>query len=297
MSVKSANHQEAPQRYILFTLSHEDRCSWLDQPLPHLPIPPLRGKFNAQRLRRSGANAAGMANSQADGKRRVRRHRSHSELDDEKLHRSRGKGKVALEPDLSEVRRMRIERLEDRTSTDRTPATLKMTSESHATLPSQKSSSSHRSRRKKERDRSADGKSHRRRRKSTLRDASTTYVYENPESKSSKSRIIVEEKKSSSDEESSESEEEEKSTKPESVKERPRKRKVKVVYITEEDYHSSKPKERTVKDKKPQDSHQEKEGSIRRSKTHHSRRKSSAEAPPASPPKRYDFHDLSQYPS
>jgi len=231
-----------------------------------------------------------MENSQADGKRRVRGRRSHSELEDEKMHKSRGKGKVTLEPELAEVRRIRIERLEDRTSTDRSPATSKMTSESHATLPSQKSSSGHRSRRKKVHDRDADGKSRHRRRKSPSRDDSTTYVYENPESKSSKSRILVETKKPSSDGESSESEEEEKSTKPESVKERPRKRKVKIVYITEEDYHSSKPKERTVKEKKAHESREDREGSIRRSRAHHSRRKSSAEALPPSPPKRYDIY-------
>jgi hypothetical protein len=259
----------------------------------HHPLLASSVNFHAQRrLRRSGANA-GMVNSQVDGKRRVRRRRSHSELDDEKLHKSRGKGKVALEPNGPEVRRNTIERLEDRTSNDRTAATPKMTSESHATLRSQKGSSSHR--RRKDHHRSGVEKSHRSRRKSTSRDDST-YVYGNPESKSKHARITVAEKKLGSDDESSESEEAERSTQPESVKERPRKRKIKIVYITEEDYQSSKPKERTVREKKPQDGPQEREGSIRRSKTHHSRRKASAEAPPASPPRRYGTRDFLERP-
>ncbi|TVY15626.1 E3 ubiquitin-protein ligase itt1 [Lachnellula arida] len=224
-----------------------------------------------------------MANSQADGKRRVRRHRSHSELKDEKKHRSRGKGKVTLEPDESEVGRIRIERLETRTSTDRTAATPKMTSESYATLPTQKSSSSHRRRRVHHR--SGEENSHRRRRNSTSEDDST-HVYRNPESRSKQSRIQVAEKQVQSDEGSSESEREERQMQAESVKERPRKRKIKIVYITEEDYQSTKPKERKVREKKPRDDHQEREGSIRRSKTHHSRQKVSAEALHASPPKR-----------
>ncbi|TVY33371.1 E3 ubiquitin-protein ligase [Lachnellula occidentalis] len=221
-----------------------------------------------------------MANSQADGKRRVRRHRSHSELKDEKKHKSRGKGKVTLESDESEVGRIRIERLETQTSTDTTAARSKMTSESYATLPSQKSSSH---RRRRVYHRSGEESSHRRRRNSYSEDDST-HVYRNPESRSKKqSRIQVAEKQVHSDEESSESGQEERHTQAE---ERPRKRKVKIVYITEEDYQSTKPRERAVREKKSRDDHQEREGSIRRSKTHRSRQKVSAEALPASPPKR-----------
>ncbi|TVY32296.1 putative lipase, partial [Lachnellula subtilissima] len=124
------------------------------------------------------------------------------------------------------------------------------------------------------------------RRNSTSEDDST-HVYRNPESKSKQSRIQVAEKQVHSDEESGESEREERQTQAESVKERPRKRKIKIVYITEEDYQSTKPKERKVREKKLRDDdHQEREGSIRRSKTHRSHQKVSAEAIPASPPKR-----------
>ncbi|TVY67388.1 hypothetical protein LSUE1_G009227 [Lachnellula suecica] len=225
-----------------------------------------------------------MANSHGDGKRRVRRHRSHTDLDAENLHKSRGKESlVTPEPDLAGVRRVRVERLEDRTSTDRTAAAAKMTSESHATLPSQKSSSSHRRRKEHHRD---EEKSHRRRREPVSRDDSA-YVYENSESKSKHSRVQVAERKILSDEESIESEEEEQSIQPESVKERPRKRKIKIVYITEEDYQSSKPKERTAKAKQLPESHTEREGSIRKPKTRHSHRKSAPEVAPASPPRRH----------
>ena len=228
---------------------------------------------------------AGMANSQADGKRRVRHRRSHSELKDEKKHRSRGKRNVTLEPYESEVGRIEIERLETQKSTDRTASTSKMTSESYATLPSEKISTSHRRRRVHHR--SEEEPSHRMRRNSTSEDDST-HVYRNPESKSKQSRIQVAEKQVHSDEDFGESEREERQTQAESVKERPRKRKIKIVYITEEDYQSTKPKERKVREKKPRDDdHQEREGSIRRSKTHRTHQKVSAEALPASPPKRY----------
>lgn len=287
MSVKKCQSSRVAEGY---NLSHEDICSWLDQPFA-LPSSLLASsvEFYAQRrrrLRRSGANA-GMANSQADGRRRVRRHRSHSELDEEKAHKSRGREKAALEPDVSEVRRIRIERLESQTSNDRTAAASKMTSESHATLSTQKSPSSHR--RRKEHHRSGEEKSHRRRRKSPSRDDST-YVYGNPESNSKQSRIKIAEKELGIADESSESEEEERSTRVESVNDRPRKRKIKIVYITEEDYQS-KPKERSIREKKPRDDHKDSDAFVRRSKTHHSHRKSSAEGPPPSPPRRYDVTD------
>jgi hypothetical protein len=222
-----------------------------------------------------------------------RRRRSYSELDDERLTKSRGKEKVALEPDVSEVRRIRVERLEGSTSTRRTAATPKMTSESHATLPSLKSASSHR---RKDHRRSTVSTKHRTRRKSTSKgDSTPTYVYGTPADRSQSSRITISEvKKLSRDGESSESEEEDEdeedgATHSEPIREKPKKRKIKVIYIKEDDSKSSSTKERRGKSDKeirdrPRDSHE----SVRRSKAHTTRRKSIAEERPASPPKRYE---------
>ena len=227
-----------------------------------------------------------MANSQsADGERRVRRRRrSYSELEGEKLYKSRGKEKVTLEPDISEVRRIRIDRLEAGSTSRRSSETPKMTSVSHATLPSLKSASSHR--RRKEHRRSTEETKHSRRRKSTSKDESTTrYVYGKPADRSQSSRITISEtRRLGRDGESSESEEE-RATQSEPIVEKPKERKIRVVYITEE----SKPKhkERRSRAEKvvgDQTRHIEESGS--RSRAHESRRKPAAYAPPASPPSR-----------
>ena len=226
----------------------------------------------------------------ADGDREVRRrHRSDSELEDETLYKSRGKAKGTLEPDASEVRRLRVERLEDSTSTGRTAATPKMTSESHETLPSLKSASSHR---KKDHRRSTVSTKHRTRRKSALKSDSTpTYVYGTPADTSQSSRITISEiRRLGRDDESSESEEEETgaATHSEPVRQKPKKRKVRVVYIEEDDTKISRPREGRAKSDKdirdrPRSSHE----SVRRSRAHTTRRKSIAEEPSASPSKRY----------
>lgn len=229
----------------------------------------------------------------ADGDRRVRRRRrSHSELEDEEIYKSRGKEKITLEPDVSEVRRIRIERLEGSTSTRRSVATPKMTSESHATLPSLKSASSHR--RRHDPRRSTASTKHRTKRKSTSKDDSTpTYVYGTPADRPQSSRITKSDtRKLGKDGESSESEDEDeddRATHSEPTREKPRKRKIRVIYIKEgEEPKSSKPKERRVKSDeetrdRPRDSHE----SVRRSRAHTTRRKSVFEERPASPPKRY----------
>jgi hypothetical protein len=228
-----------------------------------------------------------MANPQAVGEdRRVRRRRrSHSELEDEKLYKSGGKETVTLEPDAEEVRRIRIERLEGSATNGRPAATPKMTSESHATLPSSKSASSHRKRR--DHHRRPEEKKHRRRWKSSAKDDITSeYVYGPPGEKSQSSRITVSEtRRLGRDEESSESEEDV-AVQPEPVKE-PRKRRIKIVYITEEEAKAARRRERRERRAKEL-SDQELAEPVHRSRVHHSRRRSSAaETPPASPPKRY----------
>lgn len=218
-----------------------------------------------------------------------RRRRSYSELEDETLYKSRGKEKGTLEPNVSEVRRVRVERLGSSTSTRRTAATPKMTSESHATFPSLKSASSHR---RKDHRRSTVSTKHRTRRKSTSKgDSTPTYVYGTPAGRSQSSRITISEiRKLGRDGESTESEEdgENVATHSEPVREKPKKRKIRVVYIKEDDSKSSRPREeRTKSDKEIRDRLRSSHESIQRSRAHTTRRKSIAEERPASPPKRY----------
>ena len=224
-----------------------------------------------------------------------RRRRSYSGLDDRNLYKSRGEEKITLEPDVSEVRRIRIERLEGSTSSRRSVATPKMTSESHAPLPSLKSASSHRTRHNPRR--STASTKHRTKRKSTTKDDSIpSYVYGTPADRPQSSSITISEtRKLGRDGESSETEEEdEDATHSEPIREKPRKRKIRVIYVKEgEESKSSKPYERRVKSDqefrdRPRDSHD----SVRRSRVHAPRRKSSVEERLASPPKRYVFTNV-----
>jgi hypothetical protein len=216
--------------------------------------------------------------------------RSHDELGDEKLHKSRGKERVTLEPDISGVRRIRVERLEG--SPTRTAATPTMTSESHATLPSLKSSSGHRGRR--DQHRSSDEKKHRRRRKSTVKeDGATAYVYGDPAERSQPSRnTTTESRKLGRDGESSESDDDA-VIEIEPVKE-PKKRKIRIVYMTEDEGRATRRKGRRSKEKESTDAPRNSGEPVRRSRAHHSRRKSVVEAPPASPPKRYALRSRNQ---
>jgi len=222
-----------------------------------------------------------MANSEsADGEPWVRRRRRpRSGLDDEKLYESGGNGR---ERDPPEVRRIRIERLDGSTSTRRTASTSKMTSVSHATLPSIRTTTSHRRRRSRHR---SPERKHHSRKKSAPKDESATYVYGAPEGKTRSSRVIVTEtRKLGRDGESSESEEE-RATQSDPVKEKTRK--VKIVYVTPEEARSLKDKERRSRTTRESSDRPRGSGeSIRRSRAHGSRRKSVSEAPP-SPPKRY----------
>lgn len=237
--------------------------------------------------------AARMARSEeADGERRIRRRRrSYNELEAERLYKSRGEEKITLEPDVSEVRRIRVERLEGSTSTRRSVATPKMISESHATLPSLKSASSHRRRHASRR--SSVSTKHRTKRKSTSRDDSTpTYVYANSTDKTQSSRITISEStKLSRDGGSIDSEEDEKeddaSTHSKQVTEKPKTRKIRVIYVDGDDLKSLKPRERRVKSKERQDRSSDSHETVRRNKVHTTCRKSIREDRPASLPSRY----------
>ena len=218
--------------------------------------------------------------------RRVRRRREpHSELEDEKLYKSGGKGTVTLEPDAEEVRRIRIERLEGSTTHGRPAATPKMTSESHATLPSSKSASSHRKRRNHHR--RPEEKKHRRRRQSSAKDDITSeYVYGPPGEKSQSSRITVSETRGRGRDEASSESKDDVAVQLEPVK-GSRKRRIKIVYITEEEAKAARRRERRERRAKELPD-QESAEPVHRSSRHHSRRRTSAaETPPASPPKRY----------
>jgi hypothetical protein len=223
--------------------------------------------------------------------RRVRRRRrSYSELEDEKLSNTRGKEKITLEPDASEVRRIRIERLEGSTSTRRSAATPKMTSESHATLSTLKPASSHR--RRHDARRGTVSTKHRTKRKSTSKeDSSPTYVYGTPADRPQSSRSTISETRKLGRVEGSAvtEEDDEDAAHSEPMREKPRKRKIRVVYVKEGEEHKiSKPKERRVKsDQELRDRPSNTHESVKRSIARTTRRKSIIEERPASPPKRY----------
>jgi hypothetical protein len=225
-----------------------------------------------------------MANSEdADGEQWVRRRRIGSGLDDEKLYESGGNEK---ERDPARARRIRIERLDSTTSTHRTAPTSKMTSASHAKLPSIRSTTSHRRRRDHH---GSPERKHHSRKKSTVKDESATYVYGAPEGKTRSSRVIVTEtRKLGRDGESPNEEEEEHVTQSEPVKPQ---RKVKVVYVTAEEARVSKNKERRPRASRQQEDRPRDLGeSVHRSRAQRSRRQSVPEATP-SPPKRYALVD------
>ena len=216
-----------------------------------------------------------MANSQAGGEEsRVRRRRkSHSELNDEKK-KSRGEVVVALVPDISEVGRIRIERLDAAATPRRTAADPKMTSESHATHSGVKSTSGHR--RGKDQHRSPEESRHRRRRK-LIANTDATHVYGTPTDKSQAFPVTISKtRKLGRDGERSESEADEVSES-ESIEVKPKKTRVRVVYVTAEEL-----KERRRK----AGNEPRKDESIRRSSARHSRRDSTVEAPPS---RRYDL--------
>jgi hypothetical protein len=221
-----------------------------------------------------------MANSKsADGELWVRRRRRpRSGLDGEKLYESGGNER---ERDSPEVGRIRIERLDGSTSTRRTASTSKMTSASHATLPSIRTTISHR--RKRSRHRSPERKHHSRK-KSAPKDESATNVYGAPEGRRRSSRVIVTETRKLGRDGESSGLEEERVTQSNPVKEKPRK--VKVVYVTPEEARSLRDKERRSRTTRESSDRPRGSGeSIRRSRAHGSRQKSVSEAP--SPPKRY----------
>lgn len=216
-----------------------------------------------------------------------RRRESCSSLDDKKLCISRGKESVTHELDAAEQRRFRIERFDgSRTSSSgRAPETTTMTTESQATPHGLKSTSSHR--RRRDRHMEPEEKKHRRRKKSPEREDGPTYVYGSPAERPKTERIRVSEtRRLGRDGEFSS--EEEKVSRSRADKERPREKKIKVVYVTREELKASKhkaPRVKTVREERPRES----EGSVHRSRAHISRRKSVAEAPslPPPPPKRY----------
>ena len=219
-----------------------------------------------------------MANSQvADGERRARRrHRSTSELEDGKL---RDKESVAHDSSREEVRRTEVERIERRSKTSRTSiATPNMTSESHTTIPSSRSGSTHRRRR---RHHGSEESKHKRRRSRENSDHVYCSSAERP--RSSRASIPAKTKLEGSATESESSSTEEILVE---VKSR-RKKKTKIITITEGESVLGKPKERKeTADREIRSPPRDSEGSIRRSRTSHSRRKSTTDILLPSPPKR-----------
>lgn len=146
------------------------------------------------------------------------------ELDDGKPHKSRlgrhegEEGVTSVEPDVSEVRRIRLERLEGNStnrSTRNSATTEKMPVESSATVDATKSTSSHRRRRHHTLE---DGAGHRSRSKTADREekSRSDYVYAAPREKDSKNKprgvtITERRRRDEEDESSSDSEDEEES--------------------------------------------------------------------------------------
>ncbi|ESZ93136.1 hypothetical protein SBOR_6463 [Sclerotinia borealis F-4128] len=146
------------------------------------------------------------------------------ELEDGKVHKSRsgrheGEGVTSVEPDVSEVRRVRLERLEGHStsrSTRNSAATERMPAESSATVDATKSSSSHRRRRRHHT--SEDGAGHHSRSKTSDREEKprSDFVYDAPRESDSKSKargknITERRRRDEEDESSSDSENEDKS--------------------------------------------------------------------------------------
>jgi hypothetical protein len=223
-----------------------------------------------------------MANSRAaDGERRVRRRRSsYSELE--------GGEKVTPEPELSEVRRIRLERLEGNATTRKPAASPKMTSESHATLPSLKSRSTHRRKKDRHHHSGTEERKHRSRRKSTSK-VEPTYVYGSPTERSKPSRTrISETRRLGADGDSTDSDED--STKSEPVRIKSQKRKIRIVYVEDQDHKTSRTKERRLRaEREVRDRTRDDEESVHRSRAHVPRRQSAVEIPPASTHRRYVF--------
>ena len=83
-----------------------------------------------------------------------------------------------------------------------------------------------------------------------------------------------------------ESDEEERVTRSKTVRDKPREKNIKVIYVMRDEPKTSKYKEPRVKTVK-EDRLRESESSMHRSRAHQSRRKSVVESLPPSPPRRY----------
>lgn len=206
-------------------------------------------------------------------------------MEDEEVFESRGKHRVTPELDDAELRRIRIERLERSTSTRRPSATQNMTSESHATLPSHKTSSSHRRRRRHHRE--PEEKEPKSRRKSTAKDdPADTYVYGPPAGRPKSSRTILKEtRRLGRDGDSSELERDHAVRSPRETRTREKEKKIKVIYVTKEELKVSRHRRMESSPELSRDARD----SLKRSSTHRSRRASAVELPRTleSPPKRY----------
>lgn len=212
---------------------------------------------------------------------------------------------VTREMDAAEVRRRRIDRLEGRASATEEIVGRESTSnrrekmvddeEQTSVRTSGRTSGERDERRSRRREnRETKEERHRRKKREAGRETegSGEYVYGPPrerEKKESATVRVAETRTLGRDGESSSDEEEEvveRISRRESVKERPREKKIKVVYVKKEE-HAPRHKERVVKVVRA-DRPRESESEVRRSKGHTSRRASVVEVPlPPSPPRRY----------
>lgn len=208
-----------------------------------------------------------------------------------------------LELDSTALRRIRIERLDGRhrhlsSSTLQSPGRERVFAETQTLNEDNMATESHATLRSERRDGATEGhrrRGHRdeekksRRKKKDGEGEEAQYVYGAPasvEKVKAPTVRVSETRRLGWDGE--ESEEEEKVSRSRTVREKPKERKIKVIYVTRDEVKTSKHKEQRVKivrDDRPKDSG----ASVHRSREHGSRRKSVAEAPslPPSPPRRY----------
>lgn len=190
--------------------------------------------------------------------------------------------------DAEEVRRRRIDRLEGRTTTEeraQSATRREMVNDSSATLPSVKKA------RRRERGETKEERQVRKRRERGEVEEGGEYVYGRPGEREKKEPTVrvSETRKLGRDGESSSEEEGEERIPRGSTKERPREKKIKVVYVTREEQQKSRHREkepRVVKVVRARPN--EEASSVHRSSTQRSTRTSVVEVTPMppSPPRR-----------
>ena len=225
------------------------------------------------------------------------------------LGRGLGLDRAGEELDAASLRRRRLDRLEGQQQQHRSsrhqlsseeedvlisrPKSLhtqsqNMTTESHATRSSRRdttgasASDGHKRRGHKDEEK----RQRRKKRDGDGEDAPAQYVYGAPAEKAKAVTTTVRVSETRRLGRDGESDEEERVTRSKTVRDKPREKNIKVIYVMRDEPKTSKYKEPRVKTVK-EDRLRESESSMHRSRAHQSRRKSVVESLPPSPPRRY----------